>query len=116
MASEQRKKMQTENTPTTAPAVENLLQENRQFPPSTEFASAAVAQPGIYEEAAADRPAFWARQARELLTWERDFETALDFYDAPFAKWFVSGTLNAAYNALDRHVENGLGDRVAIYF
>jgi acetyl-CoA synthetase len=97
-------------------ALENLLQENRQFPPSTEFAAAAVAQPGIYEEAAADRPAFWARQARELLTWERDFETALDFSDAPFAKWFVGGTLNAAYNALDRHVENGLGDRVAIYF
>src|SRR3954465_11606907 len=103
--------------PAASPAErENLLQENRQFPPSTEFAAAAVAQPGIYEEAAADRPAFWARQARELLTWERDFETALDWSDAPFAKWFVGGTLNAAYNAVDRHVENGLGDRVAIHF
>ncbi|MCG2623538.1 acetate--CoA ligase [Arthrobacter sp. I2-34] len=100
----------------THDALENLLQENRQFPPSPEFAAAAVARPGIYEEAAADRPAFWAKQARELLSWERDFETALDWSDPPFAKWFSGGTLNAAYNALDRHVENGLGDRVAIHF
>lgn len=97
-------------------ALENLLHENRRFPPSPEFAAAAVAQPGIYEEAAADRPAFWAKQARELLTWEQDFTQALDWSNAPFAKWFTGGTLNAAYNALDRHVENGLGDRTAIFF
>ncbi|NKX50284.1 AMP-binding protein, partial [Arthrobacter deserti] len=97
-------------------ALENLLHENRRSPPSPEFAAPAVAQPGIYEEAAAGRPAFWAKQARELLTWEQDFTQALDWSNAPFAKWYTGGTLNAAYNALVRHVENGLGDRTAIFF
>ncbi|MGF9660579.1 acetate--CoA ligase [Arthrobacter crystallopoietes] len=97
-------------------ALENLLQENRKFAPSTEFAANAVVHADIYAEADADRVAFWAKQARELLTWDKDFTQTLDWSGAPFAKWFVGGTLNAAYNALDRHVENGLGDRVAIYF
>ncbi|NMR29672.1 acetate--CoA ligase [Crystallibacter degradans] len=100
----------------TSDALENLLQENRKFAPSEEFAANAVVKPGIYEEADADHEAFWAKQARELLSWNEDFTQTLDWSDAPFAKWFVGGTLNAAYNALDRHVENGLGDRVAIYF
>ncbi|QTG81045.1 acetate--CoA ligase [Arthrobacter crystallopoietes] len=100
----------------TSDALENLLQENRKFAPSEEFAANAVVKPGIYEEADADHQAFWAKQARELLSWNEDFTQTLDWSDAPFAKWFVGGTLNAAYNALDRHVENGLGDRVAIYF
>ena len=69
-----------------------------------------------YAEADADRPAFWARQARELLSWSKDFTQALDWSNPPFAKWFVGGEVNAAYNALDRHVEAGNGDRVAIYF
>ena len=69
-----------------------------------------------YAEADADRPAFWAKQARELLSWSKDFTQALDWSDPPFAKWFVGGEVNAAYNALDRHVEAGNGDRVAIYF
>ncbi|AUI49887.1 acetate--CoA ligase [Arthrobacter crystallopoietes] len=102
--------------PATSDALENLLQENRKFAPSEEFAANAVVKPGIYEEADADHEAFWAKQARELLSWNEDFTQTLDWSDAPFAKWFVGGTLNAAYNALDRHVENGLGDRVAIYF
>ncbi|WP_264794159.1 AMP-binding protein, partial [Arthrobacter mangrovi] len=97
-------------------ALENLLQENRKFAPSEEFAANAVVHADIYAEADADRVAFWAKQARELLTWDTDFTQTLDWSEAPFAKWFVGGTLNAAYNALDRHVENGLGDRVAIYF
>ncbi|EMY34513.1 acetate/CoA ligase [Arthrobacter crystallopoietes BAB-32] len=101
---------------TQGDALENLLQENRKFAPSEEFAANAVVQANVYAEANADRPAFWAKQARELLTWDENFTQALDWSDAPFAKWFVGGTLNAAYNALDRHVENGLGDRVAIYF
>ncbi|HEX2248378.1 MAG TPA: AMP-binding protein, partial [Arthrobacter sp.] len=100
----------------TSDALENLLQENRKFAPSEEFAANAVVKPGIYEEADADHQAFWAKQARELLSWNEDFTQTLDWSEAPFAKWFVGGTLNAAYNALDRHVENGLGDRVAIYF
>ena len=95
---------------------ENLLHENRKFPPSPEFAANAVATADEYKEAEADRPAFWAKQARELLSWDKDFGEPLDWSDPPFAKWFVGGEVNAAYNALDRHVENGLGDRVAIYF
>ncbi|GAA1910268.1 acetate--CoA ligase [Arthrobacter gandavensis] len=97
-------------------ALENLYHESRSFPPSAEFAAAAVAQPGLYEEAAESGPEFWAKQARELLTWDEDFTQTLDWTDAPFAKWFVGGKLNASYNALDRHVEEGRGDRVAIYF
>jgi len=97
-------------------AFENLLHENRAFAPSPEFAADAVVTAADYAEADADRPAFWAKQARELLTWSKDFTQALDWSNPPFAKWFVGGEVNAAYNALDRHVENGLGDRVAIYF
>lgn len=96
--------------------LDNLLTENRKFPPSPEFAAQAVAKADKYEEANADRLAYWANQARSVLTWDKDFEETLDFSDAPFAKWFVGGELNAAYNALDRHVERGIGDRVAIYF
>ncbi|MEO3934408.1 acetate--CoA ligase [Micrococcaceae bacterium Sec7.4] len=107
------------STTTQAPqgdAFENLSQENRKFAPSPEFAANAVVTAADYAEADADRPAFWAKQARELLTWSKDFSQALDWSNPPFAKWFVGGEINAAYNALDRHVENGHGDRVAIYF
>ena len=97
-------------------AFENLSQENRRFAPSAEFAANAVVTAADYAEADADRPAFWAKQARELLSWSRDFTQALDWSNPPFAKWFVGGEVNAAYNALDRHVEAGHGDRVAIYF
>jgi acetyl-CoA synthetase len=107
------------STTTQAPlgdAFENLSQENRKFAPSPEFAANAVVTAADYAEADADRPAFWAKQARELLTWSKDFSQALDWSTPPFAKWFVGGEINAAYNALDRHVEAGHGDRVAIYF
>ncbi len=97
-------------------ALENLLHEGRSFPPSDEFAANAVAKPSVYDEAKSEGTEFWARQARELLSWEQDFDQTLDWSDAPFAKWFVGGKVNAAYNALDRHVEAGNGDRVAIYF
>ncbi|WP_298253821.1 acetate--CoA ligase [uncultured Arthrobacter sp.] len=97
-------------------AFENLLRENRRFPPSEDFAANAVAQQSLYDDAQEQGVEFWAAQARNLLTWEQDFTRTLDWSDAPFAKWFVGGTVNAAYNALDRHVEAGLGDRVAIHF
>ncbi|WP_105033149.1 acetate--CoA ligase [Arthrobacter ruber] len=97
-------------------AFENLLHEERRFPPSAEFAANAVAQPSLYDEAREQGTEFWAKQARELLTWDQDFTQTLDWSDAPFAKWFVGGTVNAAYNALDRHVEAGRGERVAIHF
>ncbi|MBQ1443058.1 MAG: acetate--CoA ligase [Renibacterium sp.] len=97
-------------------ALENLLHENRKFPPSEDFAANAIATAALYQEAAADRLGFWAEQSRELLSWGQDFEQTLDWSEAPFAKWFVGGKINAAYNALDRHVEAGNGDRVAIYW
>ncbi|MFH5824969.1 acetate--CoA ligase [Georgenia sp. AZ-5] len=96
--------------------LENLLHEDRSFPPSPEFAAQANARPEIYERAAADREGFWAEQARELLSWSKDFTEVLDFSGAPVARWFADGRLNAAYNAVDRHVAAGYGDRVAIHF
>ena len=77
-------------------AFENLLHEERRFPPSEEFAAQAVAQPSLYDEAREQGTEFWAKQARELLTWDQDFTQTLDWSDAPFAKWFVGGTVNAA--------------------
>jgi acetyl-CoA synthetase len=84
--------------------------------PDPEFAAGAVAQPDLYDRAAADRLGFWGEQAREHVTWDRDFEEVLDWSNAPFAKWFVGGTLNVAVNCVDRHVAAGNGDRVAIHF
>ena len=95
--------------------LENLLHEERRFPPSPEFVAQAVAKAELYDEAAEDRLAFWDRQARAL-TWATPWAQTLDWTDAPFAKWFIGGTLNVAYNCVDRHVEAGHGDRVAIHF
>ncbi|MDM0033442.1 acetate--CoA ligase [Variovorax sp. J22P271] len=67
-------------------------------------------------EAEADHSAYWARLAREFVSWKTPFTKSLDETDAPFFKWFEDGTLNASYNCLDRHVERGLGDKVAILF
>ncbi|HEX6325040.1 MAG TPA: acetate--CoA ligase [Jiangellaceae bacterium] len=97
-------------------ALSNLLHEDRRFPPADEFAKQAIATAELYEEAAADRLAFWERQARELITWDRAWDQVLDWSNAPFAKWFVGGTLNVAYNCVDRHVEAGHGDQVAIHW
>ena len=94
----------------------NLLHEERRFEPSPEFTARANGTADLYDEAAADHEAFWARQARERITWSKDFEQTLDWSEAPFAKWFVGGELNAAHNCVDRHVEAGRGDRVAIHF
>jgi len=96
--------------------LDNLSNETRAFAPSKVFSDHAVASSASYEAAEADRLGYWADQARKVLTWDTDFTQTLDWSQAPVSKWFVGGKLNAAYNALDRHVENGLGDRVAIYF
>ena len=93
-----------------------LSTQDRTFEPSEEFAAQAIGQPSLYDEAAADTEAFWGAQARERISWYKDFDTTLDWSGAPFAKWFVGGELNAAYNCVDRHVEAGNGDRVAIHF
>jgi acetyl-CoA synthetase len=95
--------------------IDALLAEDRTFPPSDAFrAAAAISDPGIYERAAADPEAFWAEEANSL-DWYKPWETVLE-WDAPFAKWFSGGQLNVSYNCLDRHVNAGLGDRVAYYW
>ncbi len=96
-------------------AIENLSHEDRAFPPSAQFAAAANATAALYDEAAADRVAFWEQQAREL-QWAQPWTTALDWSNAPFARWFDGGTINVAVNCLDRHVEAGRGDKVAYHF
>lgn len=98
------------------PAMDNLSHEDRSFPPGPEFVKNAVAHEDLYERAQQDRLGYWAERSREALTWAEDFTTVLNDSEAPFYKWFEDGKLNAAYNALDRHVEAGNGDRVAIYF
>jgi len=92
----------------------NLLHEDREFPPSAAFAGQANAQAGMYADAE-DRLAFWDTQAKRL-DWSTPWEQTLDWSGAPFAKWFVGGKLNVAYNCVDRHVESGHGDQVALYF
>ena len=98
-----------------SPSLSNLLQEDRRFPPSDAFAQQANAQASMYDTASIDRAAFWEEQARRL-QWETPWSQALDWSDAPFARWFVGGTLNVAVNCVDRHVDAGLGERVAIHF
>nr|WP_206067110.1 acetate--CoA ligase [Nonomuraea sp. FMUSA5-5] len=92
----------------------NLLKENRRFEPPADLAAAANVTEAAYNEAAADRLAFWERAA-ERLTWAKRWDTTLE-WKAPFAKWFVGGELNVAYNCVDRHVEEGRGDKVAYYW
>jgi len=95
-------------------SLENLSYEERTFAPSPEFVAQANATAALYDEAAADRLGFWAKQA-DYLAWDKKWDQVLD-WQPPFAKWFVGGKLNACYNALDRHVLEGRGDRVAFYF
>ena len=83
------------------------------YPPPQEFAAQANATEELYREGEKDRLAFWAEQANRL-SWDTPFTDVLDWSDTPFAKWFVDGKLNVAYNCVDRHVEAGNGDRVAI--
>ena len=98
------------------PTIEDYYVEDRTFPPSPAFRDAALlGDTSHHEEAAADYEAFWARQARELLDWDTDFHTTLD-WDLPYAEWFVGGSLNVSANCLDRHVEAGRGDRVAYHW
>ncbi|MCU0260044.1 MAG: acetate--CoA ligase [Ilumatobacteraceae bacterium] len=96
--------------------IDDLLAEDRRFPPSEEIkADTLVAGTFLYDEAAADDEGFWARQAADLVSWDEPWHTILD-WQLPYSKWFLGGTLNVAYNCLDRHVEAGLGDRVALHW
>jgi acetyl-CoA synthetase len=96
--------------------IEDFLSEERTFEPSEELRAAAlVSDRSLFDEAAEDSEAFWARQASELVTWSKPWQTVCE-WDLPFAKWFVGGELNVAYNCLDRHVEAGRGEKVAYHW
>ena len=97
-------------------AIENLLHEERTFPPQPEFTAQANAQPGIHEAAAADPLGYWRKQALDRLTWFKEPTATLDDSNPPFFKWFSDGELNVTYNCIDRHVEAGHGDKVAYYW
>ena len=98
------------------PTIEVYEVEDRTFPPSEKFtASALTSGSELYDEANGDYEAFWARQARELLTWQTPFTKVLE-WELPFAKWFSDGQLNMSENCLDRHVSAGNGDRVAYHW
>jgi acetyl-CoA synthetase len=97
-------------------SIDSLQHEERRFPPSPEFVATAVATAALYDEAAADRLGFWAKQSRDLLHWHKDFTKDLDWSNAPFATWFEDGEINVAYNCLDRHVLAGNGDRIALHW
>ena len=98
----------------TSDSIENLSSENRSFAPSAEFAAAANAKADLYAQADADRLKFWESQA-EALTWHKKWDSVLE-WQSPFAKWFVGGKLNATVSTLDRHVQEGRGNRVAFHF
>ncbi len=96
--------------------IANLLEELRTFEPPADFTkNAVVSSPDIYDEADRDFEAFWAKQAEDHVSWFKKWDTVLE-WNAPFAKWFVGGTLNVSYNCLDRHVEAGFGDKVAYFW
>jgi acetyl-CoA synthetase len=89
-----------------------MLLEERRYAPDPEFARQANAQPDIYER---DWEEFWETEGRTRVTWFEPF-TKLYEWDAPYAKWYLGGKLNVCFNAVDRHVEAGKGDRVAYYW
>jgi len=96
-------------------AIENLLTEDRVFPPSDAFSAQANAGPEVYEKAEADWLGFWKEQALKRITWYKEPTVVLDDSNAPFFKWFSDGELNLSYNCLDRHLGTE-GDRVAYYW
>ena len=102
-------------------AAEHTPHELATYAPPADLQAAAwvsgmAAYDALCAEAEADHEGFWARQAREILSWKTPFTKVLDDSDAPFFKWFEDGTLNVSYNCLDRQVEAGLGGKVAIVF
>ena len=97
-------------------AIDALGYEKRKFPPSAEFKEAAIiSDQSLYQEGDRDFAEYWARHARELLTWSMPFTKTLE-WDLPYSEWFSDGTLNVSYNFLDRHVIAGRGDKVAFFW
>jgi acetyl-CoA synthetase len=91
------------------------------YQPSAEFVknahiSGMPAYLALCKEAETDYEGYWARLAKEFISWKTPFTKVLDESKAPFFKWFEDGTLNASYNCLDRNVEKGLGNKTALIF
>jgi acetyl-CoA synthetase len=93
-------------------AIDTLLLEERRYPPPPEFAARANAKADIYELSFEE---LWEREGRERVTWFEPFERLLE-WKPPYAKWYLGGKLNVAYNCVDRHVEAGRGDKVAYHW
>src|SRR3954451_7615240 len=106
----------TESPEGAVSAIEVLVQEGRTFPPPEDFkAQALINDPAIYEEAKRDLEGFWLTRTKEMVDWYREPTKSLE-WDPPHCTWFEDGELNVAYNCLDKHVERGLGDKVAYHF
>jgi acetyl-CoA synthetase len=93
-------------------AIDALLLEERRYPPPESFAEQANAKPNIYERGFEE---FWEAEGRERVTWFEPFEKLLE-WEPPYSKWYLGGKLNVCFNCVDRHVEAGLGDKVAYYW
>src|SRR2546421_7232892 len=93
-------------------AIDTLLLEERTYPPSEEFAAQANAQPDIYDLSMEE---LWEREGRDRVTWFEPFSKLLE-WEPPYAKWYLGGKLNVCFNCVDRHVEAGLGDKVAYHW
>jgi acetyl-CoA synthetase len=93
-------------------AIDTLLLEERRYPPPQDFARDANAKPDIYE---ADPEEFWRKEAENRVTWFTPFDKVSE-WNLPYAKWFLGGKLNVCFNCVDRHVENGNGDKVAFFW
>jgi len=96
-------------------AIENLMSEERLFPPSEQFAAQANAGPEVYEKAEEDWLGFWKEQALSRITWFKEPAQILDDSNPPFFKWFADGELNVSYNCLDRHLDT-IGDKIAYHW
>jgi len=92
--------------------IETIFLEERRYPPSEDFARQVNAQPDIYEQ---DFETFWEDEGRERVTWFEPFSKLYE-WEPPYTKWFLGGTLNVCFNGVDRHVEAGMGDKVAYHW
>jgi acetyl-CoA synthetase len=98
--------------------ITSMLDERRQFPPPPEFSKNAYIKSldeykELYGKSEKDLEGFWSEKAEELVHWFEKWDKVLE-WNPPFAKWFIGGTTNIAYNCLDRHLENGRADKTAI--
>ncbi len=100
-------------------SINNILEENRIFPPSKDFSQNALIKDfkelNELKEAAKKNPIkFWDDYAKSEIDWFEPYQTVLDDKNAPFFQWFPEGKLNISYNCLDRHIKNGLSDKTAL--